>query len=246
MTFPKILSLDIETSPIIVYKWDLRDQHSTPLSMMVDHPRVLCFAAKMGNEKTRFFSEQVMSHEDMIWAAHGLLSGADIVETWNGDRFDIPWLQASFLEYKMPPPSPYKSLDLYKTAKRFRFPSLKLEHFSKRLGLAGKIQNSGIDLWTRFMAGDKQAGKEMKKYNIQDVDLLPEIRAQLTPWLPTWFNLGTYLGKDVCPKCGGENLIKDGFATLTAGRYQTFNCAECGAWSRSSRKEPGGSNIRGT
>lgn len=234
---PKILSLDIETSPAVVYKWDLRDRFSTPISMMVTPPRVLCFGAKWDfSKKTQFYGENTMEHEEMIWTAHHLLSEADIVETYNGDSFDLPWLQASFLEYKMPPPAPYKSLDLYKVAKKFRFPSRKLEYFSKVLGLEGKVQHSGIDLWTNCLAGDAKSWRQMTKYNIQDVRLLPQLREQLRPWLPAWFNLGIYLDADVCKWCGSEELVREGFSYLAVGVYQRWHCRRCGGWMRSSRK----------
>lgn len=242
---PTILSLDIETTPAVVYKWDLRDQVSTPISMMLTPPRILCFGAKFDFDKKVQFYDERMGHEEMIWVAHHLLSEADIVETYNGDSFDIPWLQASFLEYKMPPPSPFKSLDHYKVAKKFRLPSRKLEYFSKTLGLEGKISTSGIDLWTGCMDGDEKAWRQMRKYNIRDVRLLPELREQLRPWLPNWFNVGLYLDADVCKWCGSPELIKEGFTYLTAGVYQRWHCRQCGGWMRSSRKiQTDGTNIR--
>lgn len=243
---PNILSLDIETSPAVVYKWDLKDQQSTPISMMLEAPRILCFGAKWDwDKKVQFYGEDTMEHEEMIWTAHHLLSEADIVETYNGEGFDLPWLQASFLEYKMPPPAPFKSLDHYKTIKKFKFPSRKLGYIVKRLSLQNKLETEGIDLWTGCLRGDAKSWKEMKKYNIRDVALLPQLREYLRPWLPTWFNLGLFEDDSVCPKCGSVDLIKEGFAYLTAGKYQRWRCAGCGAWCRSARRISEGTKLRG-
>lgn len=236
--------LDIETSPNVVLQWDLRSVQPTPVSMLVEPGQVLCFGWKHDQEKTLFTSVQDLSHEEMIWQAHQVLTETDILVTYNGDRFDIPWLNASFLKYKMPPPSPYKSLDLYKIAKRFQLPSRKLGYFSQYLGFEGKLQNSGIDLWTRCLAGDKRAWAEMRKYNIQDVELLPSITEELRAWFPQSINLGVYSGTDVCPSCGGSDLVKEGITPLVAGRYQRYSCRTCGRWSRSSRKLPEGTNLR--
>ena len=35
-----------------------------------------------------------------------------------------------------------------------------------------------------------------------------------------------------CPKCGSENLQRRGFATTTVGKYQRYQCKDCGGWLR--------------
>src|SRR3546814_9474335 len=57
----------------------------------------------------------------MVVALHKLLSEADAVVTYNGDRYDIPKAMGEFvLEGLMPPPPP-TSIDLMKAVKKLGF-----------------------------------------------------------------------------------------------------------------------------
>ena len=86
----KILLLDCETSPMSVYAWSLFKPHIS-INQIQDTSRTLCVAYKwLGEKKTHFLSE--WTHEDMIAQLHELLSEADIVITYNGNRFDLPVL----------------------------------------------------------------------------------------------------------------------------------------------------------
>lgn len=240
-----MLYLDIETSPNIILDWDLRNQGPRDISMLLQPGSILCFGYKAGEDKTKFAGVNTMEHEEMTWLAHQLLTETDVVVGYNSDGFDLPWLNAAFMNYKMPPPAPYRSLDLYKVAKKFRLPSRKLGYVSKVMGFEGKAQHSGMQMWRDILFGtdevSKRAWREMKKYNIQDVDLLPPMVEDLRPWLPTWFNYGLYRAtpEDVCKWCGSPELTKRGLVTLSAGRYQQFNCRECGGWMRSSKRTDG-------
>ena len=47
---PKVLVIDIETSPNVVYAWGLWDQN-IGISQVIEPSRVLCFAAKWVGQK---------------------------------------------------------------------------------------------------------------------------------------------------------------------------------------------------
>jgi hypothetical protein len=81
------------------------------------------------------------------------------------------------------PPSPVKDLDLMSITKaNFLFPSNKLDYVAQKLGVGAKVKHSGFKLWLRCMEGDDKAWKEMKTYQIQDVNLLAELYDVLLPW----------------------------------------------------------------
>src|SRR5690606_41747736 len=89
----------------------------------------------------------------MVKEAHRLLSAADAVIHFNGQRFDIPHLNREFVEAGLTPPSPYSQIDLLKVVKKnFRFPSNKLDYVTKKLGLDHKVQNGGHQLSVKGMA----------------------------------------------------------------------------------------------
>ena len=62
----KILALDIETAPAVVYTWGLFDQR-TGLEQIISQPRMLCFAAKwIGRKGITFRSEYHHSTQEMV------------------------------------------------------------------------------------------------------------------------------------------------------------------------------------
>jgi hypothetical protein len=63
------------------------------------------------------------------------------------------------------------------------FPSNKLDYVAQKLDVGAKVKHSGFSLWLRCMDGDKKAWKEMKEYQIQDVNLLVDLYDILLPWL---------------------------------------------------------------
>ncbi|MFE6222941.1 ribonuclease H-like domain-containing protein [Streptomyces sp. NPDC057854] len=243
---PRILSIDIETSPVVAHAWGLFKQ-TVAINQIIEHPRTICFAAKfMGERKVHFYSEFQHGPDVMFHAAHGLLSEADIVMHYNGDGFDLPRLNSEFLLAGLAPPAPYQSIDLLKVMrKNFGFPSNKLAYITGRLGLEGKIKHSGHDLWIRCLAGDPKAWSEMRRYNIRDVKLLEDLHDKVRPWIKNYPHHGLYTGDpDCCPNCGGSDLVRQGYAHTAMGRYQRHQCRGCGTWSRSSRRLDGVGNTQ--
>ena len=235
---PRILSIDIETSPVVAHAWGLFKQ-TIAVKQIIERPRTICFAAKWyGEKRVHFYSEFQHGPEVMFHAAHQLLSEADIVMHYNGDRFDLPRLNTEFILAGLAPPAPYKSIDLLKVVrKNFNFTSNKLVYVAEQLGLSGKMSNSGHELWIKCLAGDPKAWNEMKRYNVQDTKLLEELYEKVRPWIGNHPHYGLYTGEaDVCPNCGGNDLERRGFALTGVGRFQRYRCLGCGRWSRSGKR----------
>lgn len=239
----KILSIDIETSPNLAHVWGLWDQN-VGLNQLMEATEMLCFAAKwVGERKTYFYSVHHDGKEAMVRAAYDLLDEADVVLHFNGRHFDVPHLNREFIALGYEPPSPFKQVDLLEVVKKqFKFPSNKLAYVSKALGLEGKVQHEGHELWVKCMAGDRRAWATMKKYNIQDTVLNEELYFRLLPWIPNHPSFGAFTGEDVCPNCGGDNLQPRGYALTMQSQFQRFKCRDCGKWSRST-KRVGGTKI---
>lgn len=234
----RVLYLDLETRPIEAYVWGLWQQN-VGLSQIARPTSVISFAAKWrGSPKKIFHSVHHDGQEAMIQKAWDLLNEAQVVCHWNGDKFDVKHLNREFIEAGMTPPSPYKSLDLLKTARsQFLFPSNKLQYVSTALGLAGKAETGGFELWLACMAGDDKAWAKMKKYNIQDVVLLEELHDRLLPYIKGGPHMGLLDGQDEdsCGNCAGTRLERRGFAYTPLGKFQQFRCHDCGSWSRGKR-----------
>lgn len=234
----KILLLDIETAPNTAYVWGLWKQNIS-ISQIVDSSSMLCWAAKWLDEDEYEFSSILQGKKYMLKGIHKLLSEADAVVHYNGSRFDIPTLNKEFLEAGMPPPSPYAQIDLLKTARQqFRFPSNKLDYVARALGLEGKKKHEGFELWIKCMNKDKEAWERMKEYNIQDVYLLEAVYYEFLPWIKNHPNKAIHNDSEhSCPSCGSKHIQKRGFNVTSGGKYQRFQCQDCGSWSASRRTE---------
>lgn len=232
----KILFLDIESSPNTAHIWSLLDKYVNP-ERIIDSSYTLCWAAKwLGDDEVMFDSVFHSKEKKMLQGIHKLISEADMVVHYNGTKFDMPTLNKEFLLNKMLPPAPYKQLDLLKVVrKEFRFPSNKLDYISKRLGLGQKTDHEGYTLWVKCMNKDKEAWAKMKEYNIQDVVLLESLYDTLKPWLGKYHLNHNALGADGCPTCGSNHVQKRGYAYSITGKYQRYQCTDCGSWFKSTK-----------
>jgi uncharacterized protein YprB with RNaseH-like and TPR domain len=182
----KTLLLDIETTPMQVYTWGLWDQNIS-IDQIIKSTEMLCFGARwLGTKKVIFKSAHHDGKEAMLKELHKLMDEADLLVGWNSAAFDHKHINREFLENGIMPPAPTKDLDLMTITKaNFLFPSNKLDYVAQKLGVGSKVKHSGFKLWIRCMAGDNKAWAEMKKYQIQDVNLLAELYDVLLPWFVT-------------------------------------------------------------
>lgn len=239
----KILLTDIETAPNIGHVWGLFKQ-TIHISQLIEASYVMCWAAKwLDQSEVMFDSMRRSNSKKMLKGIYDLLDEADAVITYNGDHFDLPTLNKEFLQARMVPPSPYRSIDLYQTAKkRFRFPSAKLEYIARALGLPKqKIRHAGHQLWIDCMAGKADAWKDMETYNRGDVEALEEVYLRMRPWVKQHPNLATHLepGVTMCIHCGSTHLQRRGFYRTDVNKYQRWQCQDCGTWMRDAVSEFG-------
>lgn len=230
----KILFLDLETSPNLAYVWGLFNQNIS-INQMVNSTEVLCFGARWyGEKKVIFKSVHHDGKKEMLDALWALVNEADVLVGWNSQSFDSKHIKRELLENGYTPPSPYKELDLMRVVRsQFKFPSNKLDYVSQKLGVGAKVKHSGFDLWVACMAGDNKAWTEMKKYQIQDVNLLIDLYEKLLPWIKNHPHQGLYAEDGTCcTNCGSKDLERRGVARTTTSTYQRYQCKNCGKWVR--------------
>ena len=177
----RILLFDIETAPMKSYHWGMWDQN-IPSKMNIDEWYVMSIAWKWhGQTRTyckilpdfKTYKKQPMNDKLLMELIADLFDQADIVIGHNGDKFDIRKLQARMCYHDIDPPSPFASVDTLKVARRhFAFSSNRLNDLGVHLGLGEKVDTGGFELWEGCMKGVKKCWALMKKYNLQDVDLL--------------------------------------------------------------------------
>lgn len=237
MNHPKVLFLDIETSPLLAYAWGLW-HNDIGLNQIESDTFILAWAAKwLGSKKIIYMdqrnSKDLENDKKILRELWKLIDEADVIVTHNGDFFDIPRLNARFIIHGMQPPSSFKSIDTCKIAKKkFGFTSNKLEYLSNKLCKNKKSHHKkypGFELWKACLKGDLKAWREMERYNKLDVITLEELYEKLIPWdSGINFNLYHDNEENIC-KCGCKEFIKNGYAYTQVSRFQRYRCKNCGA-----------------
>lgn len=242
----KVLVLDCETSPLLVYAWDLRDQDFSIQNLQQDW-YIMAWSAKWLGESRIFYKDQRASKEmsddrlilEDLWK---LLDEADIVITQNGAKFDGPKLNARFIMHGMKPPSPYQHLDTYQIVKKVaKFTSNKLEYLTAKLCTKYKKLSHknfpGLSLWIQCLKGNRAAWEEMKRYNIHDVLSTEELYMKIRAWAPESMP-DVFAGADPeisCRTCGSFEMQKRGTTIKKRLKYQRFQCQNCGVWTTGGR-----------
>lgn len=236
----RILTIDIETTPNVVYTWGLHDQE-IPYDRVITPKRVLCFAAKWEDEdRVLFYSEWADGKEGMLRAAYNLLEEADVVVHFNGVRFDIKHLNAEFAMLGWTKPEPFKQVDLLHVVRaNFEFPSFKLAYVAPALGVESKASPGGFETWPGCMNGDPVSQKRMRKYNIQDVRVTEQLFRKVYSWIP---NLppaslvdGMAAASNQCPYCYSDEIVRRGYAFTQTAAYVKYRCSDCGRYHRSNK-----------
>lgn len=241
MSRPKILLLDIETAPDLVWIWRVYDSNAIEVER---HWYVLSFAyrwldgpvvvrglddcAGYGGGKVRIGDDK-----RLVTEVHGLLSEADIVVAHNGGNFDIRKLNARFIAHGMKPPAPYKVVDTKAELSRIAaFSSNKLDWLAAQLELGRKLEHQGFPMWKGCMNGDKKSWARMKKYNAHDITLLNKLYDKIAPWIaqPNAIMWGMECPN---PRCKKPQIQSRGLSMTKTRLYRRFQCVGCGKWLRS-------------
>jgi DNA polymerase elongation subunit (family B) len=236
----KVLLFDIETSPILAWMWSLRQKYISPENIKQDW-FVICWSAKWLFEdeiiNASVSPQEARNQNDkrIVEELWNLLDEADIIISHNGDKFDIKKMNGRFIKYNLNLPSPYKSIDTYKAARRrLSLSSLKLDFIADYLDIAGK-QDTDFQLWLDCVQGNPDQLDKMQRYCDQDVKVLEDVYLELRPFITSHPNLGLSIKTEAkaCPACGSEDLTKTGTYDTNVNSYDAFRCGDCGSLTRS-------------
>lgn len=244
MTELKMLALDTETAPALVYTFNVYNANIGH-NQVVEYPRIIAFSAQWKGSKTvQFYSEYHHSRSEMLEALHALLDEADLVVTFNGDRFDLPWIEGEFIAEGMKPPSPVLKVDLYKVVKKHtRWVHKKLDVVARRLLEDQKVEHQGFGLWYDCLRGEeavqKKAWNVMRTYAKKDTALLWPIYEKLLPWIKLPHPVSNEKGL-VCRNCQSTRMQRRGVAKTLQSEYDRYQCVDCGTWNRGTTRYPVG------
>lgn len=258
---PKILLIDIETTPELGYIWGRFKQFIAPVQVK-QRSFMLTWSAKwLGEEDVmadaiplhrpmagdNFVRGEYKEEDDfeVVSSAWNLLDRADVVVAHNGIRFDFPYLNSRFAYHGLGMPSPFKVVDTCKIAKKyFRFPANSLKELGLYLGIAVPKLDTDFQLWVDCMEGKKEAWEYMVEYNVFDVKLLEEIYLRLRPYDKSHPNLGLYYEDDELrdPATGSTDVKEIGYAYSSQSKFPAYRSAE-GHVFRSSKRVKGVKSV---
>lgn len=243
MDKPKILLIDIETTPIIAMLWATRKQNVSVDQILEPHS-ILCFAYKwLGDKAVSFVSAKSRvgsGFTKMIQTAYDLISEADMVCHFNGRTFDMKRLNNQFVKLGLTPPPPIPQIDLKEVVfKNFDLTSSKLAFVGPYLEIGKKVENEGWPLWQGCLDNDELSWYSMERYNKGDVTLLERLYKRLLPWIDNHPHMALYTGKKglVCRNCNSSNVQSRGYRATTAYLYQQFRCNACGRWGKGNQRK---------
>lgn len=245
MTDAKILMLDIETAPSLGWVWAKWQTN------VIDFKRdwyLLSYAYKWAGDKKvttvglidypKTFKKNLEDDSALCKDLWNLIDEADIIVAHNGDAFDLVKINTRFLIHGMQPPSPYRTVDTLKIARKvFAFDSNKLDDLGNYLGIGRKLPHTGFHLWKGCMTGDKKSWATMKAYNGHDVELLEKAYYLMREWATNHPNVNKGGEPEDCPRCGSEKTQRRGFTYTALRKKQRYQCLSCRSWFEGSAKK---------
>lgn len=244
---PRILVIDIETSPIEMLGWKIFDENFS-LDQIQKDWTILSYAAKWLGEKKIYYADTggrgrrfVRSDRKLLKGIRALLDEADLVIAQNGKKFDVRKINARLVAHDILPPSPYRVIDTMLVAKKyFAFTSRKLAYMADYLKLQKRKDEHpeypGFKLWLAVLQDIPAAWRVMKRYNKEDILTTELVYLRQRPWIENHPNLGAYSTEErpICPACGSTHMTKDKNrrTVLQQGVYIQYKCADCGHYAR--------------
>jgi hypothetical protein len=229
---PRILLIDIETAPLTVYTYGIREQH-IGVSQIDQDWTLLSFAAKwLDSEEMIYHSvdpNDPRNDRALVQKAYDLLASADCVIAHN-ISFDVKMLKARFVFYDMISMKDFRRVCTYQIAKsNFRLTSNKLEYLARFLGVIEKLAHGkypGMSLFKECALGNVDAFKELEDYNCRDVLTLEAIYLKLRRY-DKRIKFNVFSQDNKCD-CGSSEMRKIEPTITNQGVFKTYQCIECG------------------
>lgn len=166
-----------------------------------------------------------------------VFASADMHVTWNGTRFDVPFLQTRMMKHRLGILPPIAHEDGLRTARRSLKMRRSLDNIQKFFELGTEKEDMNLaKVWMPAAMGDPIALKQVIKRCESDVKLLEEAYDLLAPLSKVHPNMNLMDDEtvmDKCPLCKSFKIHRKG--TLPALRHYRirYQCQDCGRWSTS-------------
>lgn len=185
-TPPKILFLDLETSPNVVFAWRTGYNITLQPDSIIKERAIICASFSWGGEKkVSSFRWNNGDDKELVKELAKIVNEADILVAQNGDRFDIKWFRTRCIFHNIPLKPKINSIDTLKMAKAgFYFNSNKLDYMGQFLGVGKKI-GTEYSLWKDICLNNcTKSMDKMVKYCEGDIKVLKGVYYKLQPYCP--------------------------------------------------------------
>lgn len=238
------LLVDIERLPgrFSADFWDLNAFKNRRIhaDLVTEWPSTLCFASLWygpkpdGLPRREFHATWNGGADAMHEAAFRLYDAADIVITYNGVNFDNKHFASGWIERGMGRPSTWKDVDLLRVARSaLGWESKTLDSVCKRLGLEPKNDKYDPAVARAAAAGDKPSQRRIRRYNVNDVDIMVPVYEHLLPLVKSHPHVAPSIGleRPACPRCGSVDVARTGTYSPGVFNYPEYRCNTClGPW----------------
>lgn len=243
----KTLVIDIERlrGTAKVPFWSLNDYKNRRISheYVTEWPRTICGAWRWyGKEKIHFAAEWVDGPRDMAIQLCESLNQADIVTGHNIDRFDIKHLRSLFRDHGLVQPPKFKTVDTLKVARAaLGDESLTLDALCQRYGIPTKVGRYDHDVALAATQGDKKAQRQIRLYNMADVEASTGLYTVLLPLVSGHPHVAPIaaIDKNLCPRCGSADVERKGSHSPAVLIYRRYLCRTCEGWFRTTTEGRG-------
>lgn len=246
---PKILFLDIETSPWLSLCYGTIWE---PIVVKIlKYTQILSVSYRWYGEKKvhhiaqnqfKSYKPGILNDKELLIEISKIINQADYGVAHNGDNFDWKIIMERIVYHRLPPIPHIPTLDTKKLIKSIsKLPSNKLTHTSVFLGNGEKLKHEGMDLFVGCMDGNPQSWKTNEKYNNKDVDIMYSDFEDIMPYvkLPnTYARINTdktHLLNCSNPICLSTDLKPSKQRRVVNGWKQQFQCEDCGRYTTDSR-----------
>lgn len=218
--------------------WDLGSWKHTigyrlPVESVVEWPRTICVAWRWyGDKRVQFVSEWDDGREAMLRATWEAYDQAQLLYGHNVANFDTKNLNTEWRDMGLTAPSPFKTLDTLKEARKtFGDESKTLAALTQRCGIATKTDKYNVQMARDACAGDKTQQRRLRAYNVGDIIASESFVDRLRGWIPSHPHslIGTANDRPTCNQCWGDNLERTGTKLATLITYVLYRCRDCGA-----------------
>jgi len=246
----KRLFFDIETSPNLVFSWNVGHEVRIGHDNIVKERAIICICYKYeGSDKVYSLTWDKGDDKKMLEKFASVINTADEVIGHNSDNFDIKWVRTRCIYHGIPMTHEIKSIDTLKASRgKFRFNSNKLDYLGKYLGVGEKMETGGFDLWKDIiLKNSKKALTKMVSYCKQDVVLLEKVFQKLNPYIPVKTNAAVMFHRSAiaCPECLSDDTVVNKHRISAAGtRYVGLQCKSCGKYFSVSQTRFDGASLK--